>query len=362
MIAQRRAGEQLRYSKEAAVSPIPSGKLPAELLRALLHAGGPLPADVLVGPAIGEDGCALDLGDGRSVLIVATDPITFSSRRSGRLAVLVNANDVAVMGARPRWFLAVLLLPPGLAEAEVAGMFTDMRATLAGFGASLVGGHTEITPAVNQPVIVGQMLGTTTRDRVIRTGGVRPGDVVIQVGAAPVEGAAVLAAEAGDRLSAVAPTVVAEARGAIDEPGISVVEAALAAADLGATALHDPTEGGLAGGLHELAGASAVRLEVDRQAAQWYPPGMAVCRAVEADPWATLASGALLAAFSATRAAAALAAFRDRGWPAAALAVAVDGTGVWDTESEAIPYPARDEVARVLEASGAAPAPARRPG
>jgi hydrogenase maturation factor len=340
---------------------IPSGKLPVGLLRSLLDAGGPSPADVLVGPAVGEDGCALDLGDGSSVLVAATDPITFSSRHGGRLAVLVNANDVAVMGARPRWFLAVLLLPPGTVEEEVAEIFAGVRAALAEFDVSLVGGHTEITPAVNQPVIVGQMLGTTTGERIMRTGGVRPGDVVLQVGAAPIEGAAVLAAEAGHRLGAVAPDVVAEARGALDQPGISVVEAALAAADLGATALHDPTEGGLAGGLHELADASAVRLEVDREAALWFPPGIAVCRAVGADPWATLASGALLAAFPAERAATALAAFRERGWPASALANTMAGAGVWDTDGLAIACPPRDEVARVLEKSEER-TPVRRPG
>jgi hydrogenase maturation factor len=331
---------------------LPSGKLPAGLLRTLLEAGGPLPADVVVGPAIGEDGAAMRLGDGGTVLVAASDPITFSARYAGRLAVAVNANDVAVMGARPRWFLAVVLLPPGTSEGALTEIFADLREALEPLGAILVGGHTEITAAVNQPVIVGHMLGTTEADRVIRTGGVRPGDVVVQVGAAPVEGAAVLASEAGKRLGDLDPAVLAAAAAALDTPGISVVHYALAAVELGATSLHDPTEGGLAGALHEVAVASGVRLLVDRAAALWFEPGRQICEVLGADPWATLASGTLLAAFPPTIAEAALARLRERGWMAARLATATDGDGVWDLDGEQLPMPARDEVARVLERSG----------
>jgi hydrogenase maturation factor len=330
---------------------IPSGKLPAGLLKTLLEAGGPLSPDVLVGPALGEDGCVLDLGDDGLVLVAATDPITFSSRHAGRLAVVVNANDVAVMGARPRWFLAVLLLPPGTEEGAVTALFADLRRALEPVGAELVGGHTEVTGAVNRPVIVGQMLGTLRRERVIRTGGAQPGDVIVQVGAAPVEGAAVLATEAAGRLGSVAPADLAAAARALDEPGVSVVGPALAAADLGATALHDPTEGGLAGGLHEVAAASQVRLEVDEAAVLWFAPGVAVCQALGADPWATLASGALVAAFPSDRAGAALDALRARAWPAAVIGRAAPGGGVWDARGHPIPLPTRDEVARVLDES-----------
>ncbi|HLK43522.1 MAG TPA: AIR synthase-related protein, partial [Thermoleophilia bacterium] len=285
-------------------------------------------------------------------LVAASDPITFSSSQAGRLAVVVNANDVAVMGARPRWFLAVLLLPKGTNERAVTSLFADLRAALGRVGATLVGGHTEITEAVNQPVIVGHMLGTTTHDGLIRTGGTRPGDVVVQVGQAPVEGAAVLAAEAHDRLGAVSRDLLAGAARAFDDPGISVVDFALAAAGLGATSLHDPTEGGLAGGLHEMAGASGVRLTVDRAAVCWFPPGLAICEALSADPWATLASGALLAAFPPDRAGAALDAFHARGWEARVLATATAGQGVADSDGRPLPCPARDEVARVLERFG----------
>jgi hydrogenase maturation factor len=220
---------------------LPAGKLPTDLLARILEELGERPAEVRLGPAVGEDACAVEVPSG--VLVAATDPITLTSSDVGRWAVVVNANDVAVMGVRPRWFLACVLLPLGVDSADVEALFASMRDALATVGATLVGGHTEITPVVTQPVVVGQMLGISESGRFIATAGARPGDVVVQVGPVPVEGAAVLAAEHRWRLDRVDPSTVRTAAAALGNPGISVVEAALAAAELGATALHDPTEG-----------------------------------------------------------------------------------------------------------------------
>ncbi len=324
---------------------IPPGKLPAELLGRLLTGDGTEVPELRLGPAIGEDACALDVG-APSTLVVATDPITFGGVASGRSAVLVNANDVAVTGARPRWFLATVLLPPGSTEDEVKALFAELRQELGRVGAVLVGGHTEVTDAVRRAVVVGQMLGLA--NQVIPTAGLRVGDVVLQIGPAPVEGAAVLAGAAGERGREVAPDLLRAAAAAIDNPGIGVVAQALLAAELGAMAMHDPTEGGLAAALWELARASGLALRVDRSAALWFAPGVAVCRALGADPWATLASGALLAGFARGAADFAIRRLRDAGYPVAAIAVAQPGSGVWDEAGHAIPWPERDEVARLL--------------
>jgi hydrogenase expression/formation protein HypE len=326
--------------------PLPAGKLPADLISHLLSNFGPLPPEVLVGPAVGEDACAIDLPAG--ALVVTTDPITLTGRDIGRYAVTVNANDVAVCGVRPRWFLAVVLLPLGTTGAEVEALFATMRAGLADVGVTLVGGHTEVTPAVNQAVVVGQMLGLAEDRRVVTSGGARSGDVVFQVGAAPVEGAAVLVAEAGALLGGVEPGLLQAARAALVTPGISVVDAALLAARLGPTAMHDPTEGGIAAGLNELAFASRIRLRVDRDRLLWWEPAMAVCQAVGADPWATLASGTLLVAFPPTAAGAAAEAFAAAGYQAGVIAVAEDGDSVIDSHWAKIPWPERDELNRIL--------------
>jgi hydrogenase expression/formation protein HypE len=329
-----------------AARPLRSGKIPVGLLAELLAELPPAPPELRLGPRVGEDACAIEIAGG--ALIAASDPITLSSEEIGRLAVIVNANDLAVTGARPRWFLAVILVPPGTDESVVRGVFVAVRDALVEVGASLVGGHTEVTPVVTRPLVVGQMLGLAEAGRFVATGGVAPGSVVVQVGPAPVEGAAVLAQEASGRLGGLDTAVLAAARAAFDRPGISVVEAALLAARLGATALHDPTEGGLAAGLHELADASGVRIRIDRQAVLWFEPGVAVCRALGADPWSTLASGTLLAAFPAETAELALQALARQRHSAAVIGQAEPGSGVHDRDGRSIPRRERDDVDRVL--------------
>ncbi len=326
--------------------PLPPGKLPAALLRELL-ALAPAPGPELrLPPTVGEDAGVLDVPGG--ALIAATDPITLTGYDVGAHSVVVNANDVAVMGARPRWFLAAVLLPTGTTEEDVRALFKGLYDALERIGATLVGGHTEITAVVRQPVVIGQMLGLREDGQFIRTGGVREGDVILQVGPAPVEGAAVLAKEAEPRLSAMASEVLAAARAALRDPGISVVKPALRASTLGATAMHDPTEGGLSAGLYELAEASGIALRVDAQAILWFQPGIALCQALGADPWGVLASGTLLAAFPERLANQALSALTADGHATAVVARAVRGTGVERTDGVHFVRYERDELSRIL--------------
>ncbi len=330
------------------VEPLAPGKLPAALLARLLSAHARPDGAVKLGPKIGEDAAVIDIAGG--ALIVGTDPITLTGSKVGAHAVRINANDIAVMGARPQWFLAVVLLPAGTGEAEVEALFADMGAALDEMDIILVGGHTEVTEAVTQPVVVGQMLGWRADGRFVATGGMREGDVLLQVGMAPVEGAAVLAAEAADRLRGLPPETLAGALRACDDPGISVVEAALAATELGATALHDPTEGGLSAGLHEMAEASALALAIDREAVPWFEPGVEICRRLGADPWGTLASGALLAAFPTELAESARAALEAPGRPAAIIGRALAGRRVADQDGTALARYEADEISRILAA------------
>ncbi len=116
---------------------------------------------------------------------------------------MVNANDVAVTGVQPRWFLAAVLLPPGTSGPAITQLFADMQTELQRHRIALAGGHIEISDAVTQPIVVGQMLGLADDRHFVRTGGARPGQVVLQVGPAPIEGAAVIAAEAGTLLAEV---------------------------------------------------------------------------------------------------------------------------------------------------------------
>ena len=323
------------------------GKLPADLLATLLADLPDAPPELILGPAIGEDACAISIPEG--VLVAATDPITLTTRDIGRFGVIINGNDVAVMGVRPRWFLAVILLPSGTRREDVRGIFTSIEEGLEEVGAVLVGGHTEITEAVSQPVLVGQMMGISEQGHFVSTRGAKPGDVLVQVGLAPVEGAAVLAVEAEAALGAVSARSLEAAANAADAPGLSVVEPALLAAELGATAMHDPTEGGMAAGLHEMSQAAGVALSIDTRPILWYEPGLAVCEAVGADPWATLASGALLATFPQDLVNHAVGELTKKTHAVAVIGSVQEGAGVCDQAGEVIPWPERDEVARILE-------------
>jgi hydrogenase expression/formation protein HypE len=324
-----------------------SGKLPPELLAALISAAPDLPPEVRLGARIGEDASAIDVQEG--TLVVAADPITLTASDVARLSVLVNANDVAVCGARPRWFLAVVLVPPATSEGSIRDLFSRLHAALAEVGVALVGGHTEVTPAVTQPIVFGTMLGITERGAIVETAGLAPGDLLLQVRPVPIEGAAVLANEAAaERLAAVDPQTLALARAALDDPGISVVEPALLATQLGASALHDPTEGGLLMGLHEMAVAGDVGLRLDPDAVLWFEPGLAVCAALGGDPWSTLASGTLLAAFPESVARHAASTFEDAGHAVAVLASVERGRGMVASDGTPMSPRERDEVARIL--------------
>ena len=324
-------------------APLPAGKLAPGFLARLIET--PLPPEVVLGPRIGEDACAIKIGAG--TLVAATDPITLTGAGVGAHAVVVNANDVAVTGARPRWFLACVLLPEGSTGNDAEALFAGMRHALDDVGATLVGGHTEVTGAVRQPLVVGQMLGITT-ERTVPTGGLRPGDALVQIGPAPVEGAAVLAgALPPERLATVSARTLEAARAALDTPGISVVEPALAAARAGAAALHDPTEGGLSAGLNEIADASGVALTIEPERIAWFEPGVALCRAAGLDPWGTLASGALLAGFTSDRLDSALHDLARAGYAASVIGRANTGTGISFADGTPLPRYERDELSRL---------------
>ena len=323
-------------------APLPAGKLAPDFLARLIETS--LPPEVVLGPRIGEDACAIEVEAG--TLVVATDPITLTGAGVGAHAVAVNANDVAVTGARPRWFLACVLLPEGSTREDAEALFEGMRRALDRVGAVLVGGHTEVTGAVRQPLVVGQMLGIAT-ERTVPTGGLRAGDAVVQIGPAPVEGAAVLA----DVLSAECPGMVSAhvleaARSALDSPGILVVEPALAAARAGATALHDPTEGGLSAGLHEMADASGVALAIEPGRIIWFEPGVELCAFAGLDPWGTLASGTLLAGFASDRLDGALAVLTSAGHAVSVIGRAERGCGVTLAGTGPLARFERDELSR----------------
>jgi len=276
---------------------LPLGKLDPQLLQRLLERytyGG---LRVVVGPGVGEDATVIDFGD--RYLVAKTDPITFATDEIGWYAVNVNANDVAAMGATPGWFLATILLPEDRTTEElVEDIFAQIANACGRLAIAFVGGHTEVTYGLDRPIVVGQMLGEVAKERLITTAGARVGDVILLTKGVGIEATAIIAREKGDELqNHLSEAELARARLFLHKPGISVVlDAALATANGEVHAMHDPTEGGLAMGLHEMAWASGLGLILERDAVPIDPLTEKLCRLFDLDPLGVIASGALLLA------------------------------------------------------------------
>ena len=285
-------------------SPLPPGKLPAALLAALLAQDVPTDPRVLIGPRVGEDAAVIDMGD--CLLIAKSDPITFATDAIGHYAVTVNANDIAVMGGTPRWFLATLLLPETRTTAAlVQDIFTQVRQACQELGIALVGGHTEITVGLERPILAGHMLGEVPREHLVTSAGVQVGDAILLTKGFPVEGVSIIARECAAQLATQGHTSedIARWQQFLFQPGISVVkEAQVLQQAVEVHAMHDPTEGGVATGLWEMAQASGVGLHMSADQLPVLPEGALLCQAFGLDPLGTIASGALLAAVPAAQA------------------------------------------------------------
>jgi hydrogenase maturation factor len=276
----------------------PVGKLPSAFLAELFGKHVTLDPRVVLGPRVGEDAAVIDMGD--RYLVATTDPITFVTEDLGWYALVVNANDLAVRGAVPRWFLATCLLPPGrTTETSVDALFGQLGAACRELGVSLVGGHTEVTYGLDRPLVIGTMLGEVARERLVTTGGARVGDVLLLTKGVPLEGTSIIARVRAEELRArgYPETLLARARAYVER--LSVVPEALLAVELAPVrAMHDPTEGGLATALWELAEAAGVGLAVEAERIPVLPEGRALCAEFGLDPLGTIASGALLIALS----------------------------------------------------------------
>lgn len=295
-----------------------AGKLPAPLLTELLVELPTTDPALLVGPSVGEDAAVIDFAPGAARLLVAkSDPITFATDEIGYYAVHVCANDLAVTGATPRFYLPTVLLPADHADTALARrIFAQIGAACRDLGIVVAGGHSEITPTVTQPVIAGTLLGEVPRHAVITSRGAQPGDVILMAGSAPVEGTSIIARERRDDLLARGwSTERLDAAAAyLHTPGISVLAPALTAAATGCVhAMHDPTEGGIATGLAELAVAAQVGLVVDLDAIPISDLSRDLCAVYGLDPLGVIASGALLATCAPAAAETILTAWRARG-------------------------------------------------
>jgi len=325
----------------------PVGKLPPRILQALLaQCRVSRRSRVVLGPRFGEDAAVIDLG--AKYLVAKTDPITFTSERLGWYAVNINGNDVATLGARPLWFMATLLLPEKATSLSLVRKI--FRETL-----RACGGHTEITRGIDRPIMVGQMLGEVAKSKLVRKESQQPGDLVLLTGGIAIEGTAILAREKRLILARKLPMkTLRRAERLLFRPGISVVRDALLAQRHGEIhAMHDPTEGGLTSGLYELAKAGGVGLRIWKDKVPVLEETRSFSEVLGFDPFALIASGALLVVASANSAPKLLRAYTRHGVRAAIIGeVRQAAEGIQVVEKDCVRQlrvPARDEIARLLE-------------
>lgn len=298
------------------------GKLPeAALKRSVLNQLHNRRDEVLLSAAIGEDCAALALGEDE-IFVLSTDPITAAENEIGDLAVHVTVNDLASAGAEALGLMVTLLLPPEAEEADVRRIMQEMEASAEKANVEILGGHTEVTNAVNQILVSVCGVGKAKRGALVSTGGARPGMDLLVTKWIGLEGTAIIAKDHEEELSAhFSSQMLKEAKSF--QNLISVQKEAKICASHGAKAMHDVTEGGIFGALWEMAEASSSGLSVDLRRIPVRQETIEICEYYGLNPYELIGSGSLLVA--AENGEEIVSALNAEGIPAALIGHVTDG-------------------------------------
>lgn len=250
--------------------------------------------DLIMGPSQGEDAAVIRIRDG--FLVIHSNPITTGVKRAGYLAIHVAANDIAVRGVKPKWFLPVVLFPDKIVESDILEFFEDMNRAIRELNGIIVGGHTEITPGIPRPLVSMTAIGYTT-SRVILTRDAKPGDYVYVIGRIGGEGVGIIAWDFENTLIQrnIDIELIKLAKEYIYD--ISVVKVALEIRDY-VNSMHDATEGGVLQALREIASASKTSISIDRGEIELDESVKVITSALNIDPLKLLSSGCLVATTS----------------------------------------------------------------
>lgn len=274
-----------------------TGKLQSEFLEKLLGKISIEDKRVVVGPGIGDDAAVLDMVD--HYLIVKSDPITFAVERIGWYAVNINANDIAAMGGKPKWFLVTMLLPEKkTTTALIEEIMHDLRKSCSELGIALVGGHTEITHGLHNPILSGTMIGEVSKKELIHNGNIREGDLLYLTKGVAIEATSIIARERKEEvIRHFGKEFYRRCISFLENPGISVLpDARLITSSLKVAGMHDPTEGGVLTGAYEMARRSGTGLVIQLERIPVYPETRLLCERFGLSPYGAVASGSLLVA------------------------------------------------------------------
>jgi len=291
--------ERIEYSDKTPQSEPKIGKIDFNTFTEfLLKRLGKKDKSVLVPPLTGVDAGVIDIGNDK-VLVIAEDPIFSIPKQPlemfGWYTVHIGASDVAVMGVKPRYMTYTLLMPPETSEEDFRIIVDSIHNTAKELEIAIVGGHTGYYPGFAAPTIGGiAVFAIADKDSYVTPSDAKPGDAVILTKGPAIETAGILSVLREKELLEKYPSSLVEKAKALCEQ-MTVVKDALAAMEVGGvTAMHDATEGGVVGGLFEIANASDVGMEIDESLFIYPEEVKIVCGAFNIDPVSAIAEGSLL--------------------------------------------------------------------
>ncbi|OOM77703.1 hydrogenase isoenzymes formation protein HypE [Clostridium puniceum] len=247
--------------------------------------------EVKVRNDVGEDCSIIDFGDCEGIF--STDPITGANQNVGKLAVHVNCNDIASSGGEPIGILITILAPTSSSIEEINTIMHEIDEEAAKIGVEIIGGHTEVTSAVNRMVISVTVIGKNKKGKSIKTAGAQLGDDIIVTKAMGLEGTHILINDYEERLKNVlSKEEIDFGKSLIDK--ISVLEEGKIGGEFGVNSMHDITEGGLLGGLFEVAMASDKGFKIFKDKIPIFDITKKVCEEFQIDPLRLISSGSML--------------------------------------------------------------------
>lgn len=269
------------------------GKIPETVLkRSVFKQISHRRSEVLVRPGVGED-CAMLQVQPDEVIVMSTDPITGTVNDIGTFAVHITVNDIASSGAEPIGILLTIILPEVTSEQELKIIMRDAETVCKELGIEIMGGHTEVSKAVNQPLVSVTGIGKIKKEDMIKTAGLKPGQELVMTKWTGLEGTAIIARDKEEVLKKrFHSDFVERAQGMFDS--ISVLKEARIARKIGVTSMHDVTEGGIFGALWEVAAASSVGIEVDLKKIPIKQETIEICEVFEINPYMLMSSGCML--------------------------------------------------------------------
>lgn len=325
------------------------GKLPEQILiRSVLKQIDHRRVEVLLGPGVGMDCAALEIGEGEA-LVMSSDPITGTVKDIGRHGIHVTANDLAAAGAEPLGVMLTILLTEETQETQLREMMSDAEQTCRELDMEILGGHTEITDVVKQPLFMVTGVGKIKKEHLMTHMCARAEQDVVITKWIGLEATAILAKEReAFLLEKFSPAFVNEAKGF--ERYLSVVPEGRLAADMGASAMHDITEGGVFGALWEMAAAGKVGLDIDLKAIPIRQETVEICEQFHVNPYQIMSSGSMMITID--DGAALVRALEQEGIPAAVVGRTTNGNDKILRNGSEVRYldrPQTDELYKALK-------------